>query len=763
MSLQTVYKELIEEKLNEVIRDKIQENGSVTSEEIESYILEYIDTLDFSVPSFDNSDFSVAALENASAAKVNSTFDTVKHDLRVLYKTFLELGESSTEDFERWKTELAVLEKRLIDLEEDIDNLLLLAEDTEGYHSYFIDNLTDLSYVDLDLTTVMVDTAIQQAYLSPLLSTGQTTTRLFLNDLEDSDVSFKVITSKEFKGRESSGNQLKLVFSQQTKEWKTVVKLASAKPVVCELLVRLKDATQNNGVVVNPDGDAVNISSIYIDIHDEAATSFVSITPLYSLDNYTFQQLPTTTYTIDAVKKTCVFNFSTVAAKYVKFILVKKSPDSVSNGSLNYGFGFKEIAFYGEAFDTEETYDLISQPISITDANGNVREFSKIALEVCERLEANTNISYYITPSDDPTVPVTGSTKWYPISPISHVSALYPRILDLSDVAEVEIGDTETVEISYDGLASDTDYTNPAESFHLLSQHTDDSVLDETITATSKRYVFTNSNERLLNYQIKDEDYTGSGTGTALDIGEDDITIFRNIGSKGLTASDSVRNIQRGWGFKEPYYTTIIEILNPAGMSIDVGNSTIIIDGAKYSNQIGPEILTGKSGTNTGLHEVKVHKDNWKHVTPDLDSIDDLKSADILYPYNHKLIIEGYDYNDDYPSSDEMVYFGVDNFFEYRMKQISLFDFTDNLSDNIYRYFTLDYDTPDSHTGGNSPTRVFLVKVDDDNPDSVNERFLIRFNLVNQRYSYLRFKATLSTEDETITPALDAYKLKFAD
>jgi len=69
------------------------------------------------------------------------------------------------EDFERWKFDIALFEKRLINLESRIDNLLLIAQGSEGFHSFFVENFTDMSHVDLDNSDVFVDIASRQIYL----------------------------------------------------------------------------------------------------------------------------------------------------------------------------------------------------------------------------------------------------------------------------------------------------------------------------------------------------------------------------------------------------------------------------------------------------------------------------------------------------------------------------------------------------------------------------------------------------------------------
>jgi len=228
-----------------------------------------------------------------------------------------------------------------------------------------------------------------------------------------------------------------------------------------------------------------------------------------------------------------------------------------------------------------------------------------------------------------------------------------------------------------------------------------------------------------------------------------------------LSFSDTVRGVQRGWRFENPYYITLIEVQSQNGTIIDFGDQTVIID---HKGLTGPQHISGKTDFSDGVHEVRVHKNNWLHIEAGLNTLIELVSADKLYPYNHKLLIEGYSYGGSWLGESEKVYQGVDIFFERRMKQISLFDLSENLgAKNRYRYFALDRDIADTHTGGNSATRVFVVKVDNTNSDLFREEFRLRFNLVNQRYSYVRFKADLLTEVEDNCPVMGAYKLKFSD
>lgn len=770
MSIETTYKQLITE---EYLRDRLSRGISVSAQDVVDELAAEFESMDLNVPQFNADMHKVERKENASASSFKNTFLTIRQDVRVLYKELINLAQVNSRAFERWDLESNNLEKRLIDLEERIDNLLLLTQDTEGYHSVIIDNFTDTSLVDLDASNIELDLMSATVEMSTSVGEG-VDERIFLNNLNEvNDVTFKVRTTVDQISRVDAVNSsLTNIFHQESKNWWTSINMKSQKPVTCELLVKLTN------------GEPIEISRIFMQLHDSSESSPVYITPLYSIDNRTFNQLPTNTYTLEA-KTTAVFSFSTIEAKWIKFVLTKRGPDPSSGVDFfSYQFGFKSIQFFKRGFVVDVANTLITEPLYALNPQGEVQEFEKLVLETCERLETGTTINYFITASNDPDVPLDNDLNpqggpWIPISPIQRATRVHPVIMDVGDILEITIGDTELddsdteiVTISYDGRSTNPDFVNPDADFKLLSRDpgTGNVIQGDRSASSSPRYAFQNSNDRLLNYQIK---YTDNGvSGSALNIDLDNLMVFRNIGAKGFELNDVnnlVRNVQRGWRYEEPYYICVIEIQNPNGMTIDVGDNNIIIDDVSYSNIIDNTILTGKSGIpgdsgrDSGVHSIKVHKNNWREVTPNLNTLTELKAADPLYPYNHKMLIEGYAYGDSYPETEEKLYTGVDLFAGYVMQRISPFDLINNIPANRYDVFALDLDAPKSHDApndDNNPTRVFLLKIDESNPDFQNERFVIRFNLINELRKYLRLRADLYTENANIGPALHAYKIK---
>lgn len=741
MAIDVTYKQMLMERY---IQSQLAKGIVVTSTDLEAYAIA-LDTVDFKQSQFSSDQYAVTRGESASATKFNNTFAAIKQDLSALYEEMLLLSDRAIRTYERWNIEAKSVEKELIDLEDHVDNLLLLTKDTEGYFSTLLDNLTDSSLVDLDLSSCMIDLKVHQATLQP---TGGVSTRIFLNNLDpENAVAFRVRSTANVLGRtDLQGSEVNNVFQQGSKGWWTAIATKVASPITCELDVKLSDTP-------------ISLSKICLELHDSAQSGPMQITPLYTVDKVSWAQLPTNTFSQEA-RTTCVFSFPSIQVTWVKFVLTKTGPDpSPSQSTYSYQFGFKEISFYNEGFTANTAQKLISKPLWVIDPDGNPQEFEKLALQVCERVETNTSIKYYLTTSNDPTVPITGSTIWVPISPTNYINTPYPQVISVGDVVDYTFGETELqpvddeiVKVSYDPLNAEPTWVNPASPFILLT-FTGDTIDKIETDQTEPRYTFKNNNEFILNYQLD----------TELNINPSTLQVFRNIGRKGLLLGDKnnyVRKILRGWGFSDPWYSCVIEILAPEGIEMDVGDSAIIIDNIKYTGKIGSSILTGKSHDSTGLHYVQVHKDNWGGVSSEVNTLDALKLNDPLYPYNHRFLIEGYPYGTSYPLTSPKVYSGVDMYAEYLLQEVGLFDFINNIPTNGYQYFTKDYDAYNTHDGGNEATTVFAVKSDSVNPDFQNERFVLRFKLINQLQKYLRLRADLITSDPAVTPALASYKIK---
>jgi hypothetical protein len=723
--IQDTYTELITEK---IIREILAEGTSPSVSEILTRLAAFLEGNDLSEPLFISENYTATTDTSSSVALYNSANTTVQQDLLVLFRHLLSVSDQAISNFERWRTEARLLEGRLDDLNERLTSLLLLNQDTAGFFNFVQDNFVDNSKVDLANTTAYVNVEKGLVHLGTN-TTG--VTRINTSSLIDDDVEFTVLSRNNLVSvNAASGSSTKYVVTDARNYWQERVHTNKPAPVSAELKINL--------------GAATSISRIDLDLHMANQNSTVQITPLYSTDNYNWQQLPISSPTRSVVDKTS-FQFAPVSAKWVKFIFTKAGFDQAHKGLYVYEFGVDEIAFYNEAFSASGSSLLLSQPLSVLDLDGNVEEFSKVVLEVCEEVPDYTSISYAIgvtnSATDEP-------ASYVPIDPLTRTNTTQPTVLDFGDLTAVSLSGVLT---SYDPSGATSDFINPGQSFTLIQSVSGGTAATVSGLSSAPRYSFLNSNERILDHEV----------GSGVLIAQNTLEVWRNINLQGSTVK--VRGYSNGWGFSDPWYKTTVHVGNADGYQVDFGGETVIIDGS-------PE--AGLVSFDPGRHSVAVHKNNWKVVvTSGVSDLASLKVADMLYPYNHRYLVEGLVYPTSYPTTEEKVYRGFDIVAEHFMKEVSVFDMLNNVAADDYSRFAIDRDTPDAsrqidgapatadEQGSNS---VFVLKVDESNPDFVNEQFLLKFKSANSLFKYLKLKATLSTTETNITPFLDSYRIKLS-
>jgi hypothetical protein len=730
MAIRDTYAELIVEQ---IIKDLLRQGVSPSTTEINNQFITFTDEHDIAQPLFVSKDYHVAIDEISSVTKYNNCNNDIQRDLRVIYKHILKISDTAIMNFQRWRTEAQLLEGQLDALEERIASLLLLSSDTEGFFNFIQDNFVDTNRVDLANTTAYVNV---QKHLVSIGTSQKGVTRLDLSILKENHVEFTVL---------SRNNLVATILADQSKRvyavtdlnnyWQERVYTNRPGPVSAELKINFLSPQK--------------ISRLDIDLHMSNQNSTVQITPMYSLDNYTWQQLPVENVT-RSVLDTTTFQFTPVQAQWVKLVMTKAGFDSVHNELYMYEFGVDELSFYNEGFATASAGSiLVSTPLFVADTNGNPEEFSRIVLEVCESIPTNTAIDYYVSAFNDPETALS-NLNFTAIDPITRPQSSRPTVLDFGDLDMITVSG---ITVSYAPGEANIDRVNPGPTFDLIYDVSAGAAVDATITPTTfPRYAFGNSNDRILGHEIA----------STIQVAKGSLEIWRNTTAAGTQRV--VRGQAAGWGFEDPYYRTTVYVANASGFEVDVGGKAIIVDGTAK---------TGKVSFSYGRHSIMVHKDNWRTATSALSTPDlaDLRGSDSLYPYNHRYLVEGYNYPTEWPSTDEKRYRGFDIIAEYFLQEVSVFDMLHNLTANDYSKFALDLDVP-AFTLPDDPTlleiakanaaTVFSVKVDESNPDFMNEQFMIRFKSANALFKYLRFKAILKTTDTTRTPYLDSYRIKIS-
>ncbi len=720
MPIQDTYREFI---LKQIIQDILNEGEALTLLEIQSRYNAFVLDKELSEPLFDLESAKVIPLENASATKWNTTNAEIKRDLEVAYKELFIITNQSLSQFDRWRTEIVFLEGQLKNLESRITTLV--STQTQSNIHYIIDDFVDTSKVDLTNTDCMIDLTYQTITLDTATTNSS---KISLNKIKPQDVQFTVLSRKNLQFvTNASFGELKNAFIDSDSFWQSRIGSYSASQAfTAELKVKISDSP-------------IPINKISFKSHAANTKSVIQVTPLISTDNINFSQLPIKDITL-GITTQGIWSFPSEEVQWVKFLMTKNGSDFTENKYYIYEFGADQINFYSEDFDEEEEQTVISKSLFAKDLQGNPVEFNKVSLEVCERIPENTSINYYVAPL----LTSDGVPDWHSINHINDTEPQYSKELSFGDIDNVIISG---VSLSYSPFADLTpdNFVNPSQYYQLATLDSEELITSSGV-ASAQRYALINSNDRILNIELDSN----------LSIQNKSVEIFRNISTK--HDNTLVRNTTRGWNFKEPYYMTTVEVLSKNGLTSDFGNSNIIIDGSSRN---------GKITISPGIHYIKVHKNNWVDIPAGATSVDDdgdaasIKSLDPLYPFNHKHLVTGYGFD-----SSDNIYIGVDLFAESYMSQISVNDFIYSLPKDDYSKFAVDLSAVDeaAYIDGTrmtiGPNTIFMVKSNENIADFLNEQFLLRFNISNQLYKYIKFKAVLNTIDSTIAPNLDGYKLK---
>jgi hypothetical protein len=697
-----IYSQII---IENIIKKYLEQGTVPTIEDIESEFEAVLATQDLTSSNFTVEEFSVERKEVATATKYNQTNQEVHQDINVLYKSLYDSSDRAVKLFDHWETKASGLENRLKNLESRIGRLLSLSADTNGYFETVGDKFTNTSLVDLNRSSNIAINLEQNVVTldKPNNFNPNSTDRIFLNDLLSTQSVFNVLTRTNVIAVDQVENsEPRFAFRDTTQYWKAhVITNQKTSPVTTDLTVMI--------------GKTISISKIDIMLHASQNNSITRITPMYSNDGINYTRLPVINAISESLEK-ATFSFPQTSMSYLKFIMEKDSFDFISNGQYVYEFGAKEIALFKESYPTTDYVGtLVSKPFSAIKADKTFVKFNRLTLEACEGITSETHLNYYIAVAREededilwlsPTeyTAITDDRVWFPVTPVSRAESIYPKVLDLSTLNTLE---RTGITVSYDRTASGL--VSPAAGYTLLNLVSGVPTFESEV-ATDQRYVFGKSSHKILDLQI-DKD---------VPVDLNTIKIWRNVGTKGSSTGDItnvVRGVQAGWNYEAPYYTTTVQIKGNAGLSINVGKFPITIDGTSYTNVVGP---------------------------------------DILYPFNQKLLIEGYVYPTGW--EEEQLYRGVDRFAGHYLTQVSIFDMVNNVEGNDYTKFAIDLDISDTTPHGASS--VFIVNVDNSIADFVNESFVIEFNLTDQLFTHLALKVEFRTDNSKLTPVLDEYSIK---
>lgn len=215
------------------------------------------------------------------------------------------------------------------------------------------------------------------------------------------------------------------------------------------------------------------------------------------------------------------------------------------------------------------------------------------------------------------------------------------------------------------------------------------------------------------------------------------LNIKRNILK---TEKTSLYKAYSGWTYEEGYYKTNIECTSVEGFYIDFGSRSCFINNQK---------VNGKTFISFGKHEFKTSKENWSHINNEtnISSLKELKEKDKLYPFNHKYLIEGFNYKIDFRGNKK-----------YK-KKLEIFSF--DLEEKSNLKFKIENDLSSFTIKEVEENLYLIVKCKEDSGEEKIEEYNIKYrknDLINNNKLYI--KAILRSSNKKVTPKIDQIQVR---
>lgn len=362
-----------------------------------------------------------------SIENYNLNLAEIYADLTNLYEELVDQFTTVLTDFDYFETERRKLLHRIKELQGGLTDLLLVADDTEGYMYSVHDDFIDVSKVDLDHSTCEINT---EAGAVTLKESRSGITKINMSHYFDT-INYPIMAEKEYTNNIISNTlfpQSKFgnVFSDATSSW--------IQNIVCKTPGELKVAFV---VDLTPDNEAGTVLT-RIEVHAQTPNPMY-VEPLFSVDNINFLSLP---IGYGEKNKLCrddkivMWNFQALNARYIKFLITKPIEDEqISSGespAYRYTIGFKHIEFFKMGYNNSSV--LYSQPFSVTDPAGESLTIDKAALVVEQDVQQGTWIDYYLSLGSDSTDDPT-QFNWASVSPVNDPSPSEQQVVDFKHVA----------------------------------------------------------------------------------------------------------------------------------------------------------------------------------------------------------------------------------------------------------------------------------------------------------------------------------------
>lgn len=443
-----------------------------------------------------------------------------------------------------------------------------------------------------------------------------------------------------------------------------------------------------------PESEGVNINTLKFTSTTPEINSKASYKCFYSKDLTNLSEVFESNQRLTSGENYIEINQDNV--KRIRLILCKYNYDFKENEEYAYVFSLDFIGQTINTYKINENAELFLGPYDVLDESGEPVNFSMATLKggTCCIVPDKSSIDMYLSKDN-----------------INWIKTDFNG--DAKQVVQFEESEESNLEIF--------DFVDLSSTARFIAQ---DNIPEE---------ISLKGDEKLLNLYVP-EDKRSSFISNSLNM-------RRNILSKD---NEKLYGANSGWEkIDNDFYQTSFEIKQMEGRYIDFGNASCFINGRQAS---------GKVFVSQGVHTFKTSTENWLDLDledqGDIKSLRQLKAVDNLYPYNHKYILEGFNYISGFKG--KKVYKGVDNVFAHLMKEVSNQRFNIESGRDIFTIIEI------------SGALYFKIKSKKDSSESKLEDFSISYRRRNSNVdsNKLYIKAILKSFDEKVTPKVEQIQVR---
>jgi hypothetical protein len=441
----------VTKEVNRIIEERMKDGYIPTIEYIISKLSEFYRDVKVGFPSFRMRKQPYRKLWNVES--YNRNLSEIWNDLNNLYEEMIEQFTVVLVDFDYYDTERRKLLHQIKVLEGQLTDLLLVAEDTEGYLYSVHDDFLNRDNINLLYSTCEINT---DAGICTLRESRQGIMKLDMSHYFNV-VNFPILAEKEYAQNIISNklfpeSKFGYTFSDIHTSWIQEIITSKGGELVISFIVDL-----------TPD-DEIGEYISRIEMLGQSPKS-MWVEPLWSLDNINFRRIPIGDGKEEKIvrdDRTTIWNFSEMRVRYLKFMIRRNIEDDIMSREdkpvYRYVIGAKNISIYKMAYDSGSI--LYSKAYTVTDPTGEVLTIDKASLVVDQDIQMGTSIDYYLSlgleDEEDPT-----QFSWVAISPVNDPNPKEAQVADFRHVAFF----TNVPDIVWDAASYDT----PLETYNGIS------------------------------------------------------------------------------------------------------------------------------------------------------------------------------------------------------------------------------------------------------------------------------------------------------